>query len=161
MSPPPFVSPQVYTDYYTRQVGNGLPVYAGGAVQQGFGLGSLIVRGLRSAIPFLRPMVKKGGQAILKKALSKGGKKLAREALGAGVGIAANALKDHMGSRKNMKRKRPNTDRKNTKRRRRGGRIQKVHGTRAIGHKRKSHKPTRLSRPRVNVQRRAPDIFDE
>ena len=160
MSPPPFVSPQVYTDYYTRQVGHGLPVYAGGVVQHGFGLGSLIVNGLRGALPLLRPMVKRGGQAILKKALSHGGKKFAREALGAGVGIAANALKDHLSSQKKKKKRGQQRAGKQTPRRRRG-KIQKT--GRAVNnyHKRKPRKPTTISRLRVNAQRRAPDIFDE
>ena len=160
MSPPPFVSPQTYADYYTRQVGRGLPVYSGGVVQHGFGLGSLILNGLRSALPLIRPAVKRGGQAILKKTLSHSGKKLAREALGAGVGIAANALKDHFGSGKN---RRSRKGRKSSGKvsRRKGGRGRKNGRGASHGHKRNNRKPVSLSRPRVNVQARAPDIFDE
>ena len=159
MSPPPFVSPQTYADYYTRQVGHGLPVYSGGVVQHGFGLGSLILNGLRSALPLIRPAVKRGGQAILKKALSSSGKKLAREALGAGMGVAANALKDHLGSRKNQRKAQKSSGRVS---RRKVRRSQNKNGRGGgSGHKRNHRKPVSLSRRRVNVQARAPDIFDE
>lgn len=54
--------------YYARQVGSGLPVYHGGELQYGNGLGNLLGGLFRSAIPLL----KKGATALGKTALQAG-----------------------------------------------------------------------------------------
>lgn len=146
-----YVSPQVYTDYYTRQVGQGMPVFSGGMTQQGFGLGGLLARGFRAAIPFL----KRGTQAVVKKAFKKGGRSLARKAVNAGIDFAAGALTDRLdktiGTRNPPKRKRAmNLRQHNTAKR-----------TRVItSHKRRKQSPGNASRARVITKRRTPDIFD-
>lgn len=57
-----------FEDYYTAQVGHGLPVFSGTSMQRGHGLGN-VFRGLaRTAIP----LMKRGMAQIGKKALSTG-----------------------------------------------------------------------------------------
>ena len=83
----------MYEDYYTRQVGHGLPVFAGGMTQQGFGIGGLLARGLRAAIPILKPLMKRGAKTVVKTVLKKGARSaLARKALNVGIDYAAGAL---------------------------------------------------------------------
>ena len=57
-----------YEDYYVRQVGGALPVFAGGRVQRGHGLGSLFGSLIRSATP----LIKSGAIALGKRALKTG-----------------------------------------------------------------------------------------
>lgn len=53
---------RLYDDYYTQQVGHGLPVFVGGRSHRGYGLGSILAGIGRSVVPLL----KKGGKALLK-----------------------------------------------------------------------------------------------
>lgn len=46
-------------------IGHGLPVYRGYASQHGFGLGNILGGVIRSAIPFVAPIVKSAGREIL------------------------------------------------------------------------------------------------
>ena len=57
-----------YEDYYQRQVGGALPVFAGSRVQRGHGLGRLFGGLLRSAAP----LIKRGAVALGKRALKTG-----------------------------------------------------------------------------------------
>ena len=57
-----------YEDYYQRQVGGVLPVFAGSRVQRGHGLGSRFGGLLRSAAP----LIKRGAVALGKRALKTG-----------------------------------------------------------------------------------------
>lgn len=65
-----------YEDYYTHQVGHGLPVFEGPRTQRGSGLGGLLGGLFRSAVPLLKA----------------GAKTLGRQFLRTGVGIAQDAL---------------------------------------------------------------------
>ena len=60
--------PSFYDSYYVSQVGAGIPVYHGGELQYGNGLGNLLGGLFRSAIPLL----KKGAKALGKTALQTG-----------------------------------------------------------------------------------------
>ena len=53
---------KLYDDYYNQQVGHGLPVFTGGRSYRGHGLGSLLAGIGRAVVPLL----KRGGQALLK-----------------------------------------------------------------------------------------------
>ena len=53
---------KLYEDYYSQQVGHGLPVFAGGRTFRGRGLGSLLAGIGRAVVPLL----KRGGKALLK-----------------------------------------------------------------------------------------------
>lgn len=46
-------------------IGNGLPVYRGYASQYGHGLGNVLGGIIRSAIPFMAPVVKSAGRSLL------------------------------------------------------------------------------------------------
>jgi len=46
-------------------IGHGLPVYRGYASQHGYGLGNVLGGIIRSAIPFVTPIVKSAGREIL------------------------------------------------------------------------------------------------
>ena len=59
------VGPSFYDNYYASRVGAGIPVYPGGELQYGHGLGNLLGGLFRSAIPLL----KKGATALGKTAL--------------------------------------------------------------------------------------------
>lgn len=66
-----------FDDYYSRQVGNGLPVFVGGGQSMyGNGLGSVLSGLLRSAVPLL----KQGGRALLREG-GKTGLSVARDVL--------------------------------------------------------------------------------
>ena len=54
--------PKLYEDYYTNQVGHGLPVFVGGRSFRGHGLGSLLA-GIGLAVV---PLLKSGGKVLLK-----------------------------------------------------------------------------------------------
>ena len=54
--------PRLYEDYYSNQVGHGLPVFVGGRSIRGHGLGSLLAGIGRAVVPLL----KRGGKALLK-----------------------------------------------------------------------------------------------
>ena len=54
--------PKLYEDYYSNQVGHGLPVFVGGPSFRGHGLGSLLAGIGRAVVPLL----KRGGKALLK-----------------------------------------------------------------------------------------------
>ena len=53
---------KLYDDYYTQQVGHGLPVFVGGRSYRGHGLGSLLAGIGRAVVPLL----KRGGKALLR-----------------------------------------------------------------------------------------------
>ena len=57
-----------YEDHYVRRVGGGLPVFNGGRVQRGHGLGSLFGGLIRSAVP----LIKSGAMALAKRAFKTG-----------------------------------------------------------------------------------------
>ena len=155
MTSPRYVSPQVYTDYYTNQVGSGMPVFSGAVTQQGFGLGGLLARGLRAAIPFIKPLIKKGGQAVVKKALKKGSRSLARKVVNAGIDYAAGSLNDRLG--KHIPNRAPAKKRRGVNQTTRTN-IKKRRGP-PLNKRRKSVKH-RGSRSRDTTKRRALDIFD-
>ena len=69
----------VYEDYYTRQVGGGLPVFVGARAQRGHGLGNLFGSLFRSAMP----LIKRGAMALGKRAL-KTGVRVAQDVVGGG-----------------------------------------------------------------------------
>ena len=54
--------PKLYEDYYSNQVGHGLPVFIGGRSIRGHGLGSLLAGIGRAVVPLL----KRGGKALLR-----------------------------------------------------------------------------------------------
>ena len=56
---------QGFTGYYLNQVGNGMPIYSGSAMQRGHGLGNISRRLLRVATPLIKNM---GKQALRKSA---------------------------------------------------------------------------------------------
>lgn len=58
----------MYNDYYARQSGSGMPVYAGSRGQNGYGLGSIFGGLFRSAMP----MIKQGLSTFGKQALKSG-----------------------------------------------------------------------------------------
>jgi len=61
--------------YYINQAGGGSLPYYVGSIQKGHGIGSIFSSVLRTAIPYLKPLLvrgaKAGGRAILKKVASK------------------------------------------------------------------------------------------
>src|ERR1044071_8391614 len=59
-----------YLDYYMQQSGNGMPIFQGYRGQRGHGLGSMLARFFRSAVPIL----KKGLSFLLPEALRTGAK---------------------------------------------------------------------------------------
>lgn len=61
-------SKKTYEDYYTTQVGNGMPVFMGASVQRGHGIGSLFGALAKSVVPLL----KTGGKVLGKQALRSG-----------------------------------------------------------------------------------------
>lgn len=54
-----------FEDYYLRQVGRGLPVFTGYHHQRGHGLGGILGRLARSALPFLKSAAKTLGKQAL------------------------------------------------------------------------------------------------
>lgn len=57
-----------YEDYYTGQIGNGLPYYRGVVLQKGHGIGGFFAKLFRSAMPLLI----KGAKTVGKEALRTG-----------------------------------------------------------------------------------------
>jgi hypothetical protein len=55
-----------YDRYYVTQAGSGLPFYSGSAVQRGYGLGNVLGGLLRTAVPFLKPVVKSVGREVMR-----------------------------------------------------------------------------------------------
>ena len=115
-----------FEDYYQRQIGRGLSVYEGSAMQRGHGIGNVIGRFLRTA----KPIAQQIGKRALKAGVS-AAKPMVKRALKQGVGaVAARILpstqngkrktKKHAGhrvSRKPAPRKRQRGPRKTTHRR--------------------------------------------
>jgi hypothetical protein len=60
--------PKQYEDYYLNQAGSGLPVFTGGRVQRGHGLGNVFSGLLRAAMPLL----KSGTKALAKHGMKTG-----------------------------------------------------------------------------------------
>ena len=52
-------------------IGYGMPVYTGYASQYGHGFGNVLGGLVRSAIPFIRPIVKSAGRKLLKAGVNK------------------------------------------------------------------------------------------
>lgn len=65
-----------FEDYYTGQIGNGLPYYKGAVLQKGYGIGGFFAKLFRSAMPFL----------------VRGAKTVGKEALRAGTMVANDML---------------------------------------------------------------------
>lgn len=59
---------KIYEDYYTNQVGHGLPYYSGTQYQRGYGLGSIFASIGRAVLP----LVKSGAKAVGKQVLRSG-----------------------------------------------------------------------------------------
>lgn len=59
---------RTFEDYYLHQAGSGLPLFVGARYQSGHGLGSFLAGLARAAVPVL----KRGGQALLKQGLKSG-----------------------------------------------------------------------------------------
>ena len=70
---------KLYTDYYTAQVGTGLPVFVGSSIQRGHGVGN-ILKGLFNAVVPLFSSV---------------GKTLGKQALNTGLQIAGDVVSGH------------------------------------------------------------------
>ena len=51
-------NPRLIEEYYSNQVGNGLPVFSGSRVQKGHGIGSLLSGLVRSAVPLIKRSAK-------------------------------------------------------------------------------------------------------
>ena len=68
--------PELYREYYSQQVGHGLPYFAGASHQRGHGLGAILGGLARAALPALKqlavPLVKRGTKALANAALSAG-----------------------------------------------------------------------------------------
>ena len=60
---------KLYDDYYLKQVGSGLPVFVGGKVQRGHGLGNIFSGLARAAMPLLKSGVKALGKQGMKTGL--------------------------------------------------------------------------------------------
>lgn len=63
-------SRKLYDDYYTRQVGNGLPAFSGSRIQRGHGIGSVLGGLFRSAMPLLKQGAKTIGNQVLKSGMN-------------------------------------------------------------------------------------------
>lgn len=148
----PYISPHSYNDYYLHQVGRGVPVFSGGVVQRGYGIGGLLARGFRAALPLLKPLIKRGGQTLMKKAFKAGSKEAVQHALGAGVDFAADAIQKRLskGSNKKKNRKRHVTVKK-----------QRHQASKRRTHKKKQRASSVTIRPKARLSSRTPDIFDE
>ena len=60
----------LYDNYYSQQVGSGLPVYGGVSVQRGHGLGSILGGLFRGALPILKGVGKAVGKQLIKSGLN-------------------------------------------------------------------------------------------
>ena len=86
---------KLYDDYYGQQVGHGLPVFTGGRSYRGHGLGSLLA-GLGRAVV---PLLKRGGQALLKEGARTGLQIVSDVASGHRVGTALKRRSAEAGKR--------------------------------------------------------------
>lgn len=59
---------KTFEEYYTNQIGNGLPFYQGAHFQKGYGIGGFFAKLFRSALPFLV----RGAKTVGKEALRTG-----------------------------------------------------------------------------------------
>ncbi len=75
---------KAYEQYYARQVGSGLPFYAGAQMQRGHGLGQLFGGLMRMAIP----LVKRTALPAIKAVARRGVRTLKKQALQTGVRLA-------------------------------------------------------------------------
>lgn len=60
--------PKQYDDYYTNQMGHGMPVFTGARLQRGHGLGNVLSSVLRMAMP----LVKSGAKTLARQGLKTG-----------------------------------------------------------------------------------------
>lgn len=86
---------KLYDDYYGQQVGHGLPVFTGGRSYRGHGLGSLLAGIGRAVVPLL----KRGGQALLKEGARTGLQIVSDVASGHKVGSALKRRSAEAGKR--------------------------------------------------------------
>lgn len=86
---------KLYDDYYTQQVGHGLPVFVGGRSYRGHGFGSLLAGIGRSVIPLL----KRGGKALLKEGARTGLQVVSDVASGQRVGASLKRRSAQAGKR--------------------------------------------------------------
>ena len=63
---PPCSDPKLYENYYSNQVGNGLPVFMGTRAQRGHGLGNIFASLTKAAMPLIKTSVKALGKHGLK-----------------------------------------------------------------------------------------------
>ena len=75
---------KAYENYYTKQVGSGLPFYAGAQMQRGHGLGQLFGSLIRVAMP----LVKRAAGPAIKSIVKRGARTLKRQALQTGMRLA-------------------------------------------------------------------------
>lgn len=59
-----------YDTYYSNQAGTGLPFFAGAPTQSGYGLGSILGGLIRSAVPLLKPALKRAGKEVARSGLN-------------------------------------------------------------------------------------------
>ena len=86
---------KLYDDYYSQQVGHGLPVFVGGRTYRGHGLGSLLAGIGRAVVPLL----KRGGKALLKEGARAGLQVVSDVASGQRVGAALKRRSAEAGKR--------------------------------------------------------------
>ena len=86
---------QLYDDYYSQQVGHGLPVFVGGRSYRGHGLGSLLAGIGRAVVPLL----KRGGKALLKEGARTGLQIVSDVASGQQVGSSLKRRSAEVGKR--------------------------------------------------------------
>ena len=127
----------LFDSYYTNQAKNSaLPFYAGASIQSGHGLGHLFGSLFRTLTPILKgsivPLVKKGAKSVAKEALAAGAH-MAADTLGGSDPVKA--MKRHSKrAAKNLVNKGTkklanmlNEQKKNTRKRKRGGSSVKRH----------------------------------
>ena len=85
----------IFEDYYTRQAGHGLPVFMGNRYQRGHGLGNILGGLARMVVPVL----KRGGQTLLKEGLRTGADILGDVVAGESVKTSAKRRVKQTGSR--------------------------------------------------------------
>ncbi len=140
------IESKAYENYYLHQVGQGIPVFEGGNLQRGYGLGGILGGLLRSAVPLL----KQGVKAIGKHAL-KTGVNIAQDALaGQNIKTAAKRRLKETGTTLGQQ-----AVRKMTGNGKKGGNYSRKNAI-----KRKRKRRSSVSSRQHKRQRRSRDIFD-
>lgn len=65
-----FEDPKAVNEYFSTQIGHGMNVYAGVPRQRGYGLGSILSRGLSMATPLLKKGATHVGKSLLNTGLN-------------------------------------------------------------------------------------------